>query len=437
MERRDAPIGHPGPAGGEDLESSLSGAAGIKQLGRKKGRSFVNDPREQDRARIDSEQLSAEDSPARDRDYLGTVYHGLLQSIQSISGYFELLLDGKVPDPNQRAHFLAIAYREAQYLTNRIGDLILTDSIKKGELELQVEVTPPAEVIKAALRKFRPKAAYKGIRINASLPDLPPLPMDPELLVKAFLALLDAQLKFSPREAEIEIQAVSQEQEVNFQVREASGGLTREILADLSAYSGDEATGSAHATSGLGIGLANAKFIIEAHGGRIWFRSTPAEGSSFGFALPIESGIKPRSRSEGKKGRVLVVDDESAPLEMMGYALGHEGYETFTAQNGIEALKIAEREGVDLIVLDVMLPGIDGYEVCHRLRSKPETAQIPVLMISAKAKEADKATALRVGAQAYFKKPFGMSDLIAGVKKLLADSRRQERSDVDGIPIIE
>ena len=135
--------------------------------------------------------------------------------------------------------------------------------------------------------------------------------------------------------------------------------------------------------------------------------------------------------------RILLVDDEPAPLEMMGYALTHEGYETFSAQNGIEALKIARREGIDLIVLDVMLPGIDGYEVCHRLRSTPETAHIPVLMVSAKAKEEDKATALRVGAQAYFKKPFSMSDLIAGVEKLLADSRREERSDVDGIPIVD
>ena len=83
-----------------------------------------------------------------------------------------------------------------------------------------------------------------------------------------------------------------------------------------------------------------------------------------------------------------------------------------------------------------MLPGMDGYEVCHRLRSTPETADIPVLMISAKAKDEDMATALRVGAQAYFKKPFAMADLVAGVRRLLADAENDHRRDIDAIPAI-
>jgi two-component system sensor histidine kinase ChiS len=386
--------------------------------------------------KLDSGSSTGAQSPAMDGDYLATVYHGLLQSIQSISGYFELLLDGKVPDPNQRAHFLAIAYREAQYLVNRIGDLMITDAIQKGDLELHREPVSPSTLVASALRKFRPKAAYKGVQIETTLNDLPEMDLDPELVTKALLVLLDAQIKFAPRQAKLHVGAEDRGTEVEFQIREASGALSKDILSELSTGHG-EAGETAHATSGLGIGLANVKYIIEAHDGRIWFKSLTEGGSAFHFTLPTEGTSRQLSRSQASVPRILIVDDEPAPLEMMDYALAHEGYETFQALNGIEALEIAQREAVDLIVLDVMLPGIDGYEVCHRLRSDLETEKIPVLMISAKAKDQDKATALRVGAQAYFKKPFSMSDLIAGVDRLLADSKRAERSDVDGIPIID
>jgi two-component system sensor histidine kinase ChiS len=388
-------------------------------------------------AQTGAQGLDPQLDPTSNEDYLATVYHGLLQSIQSISGYFELLLGGKVPDPNQRDQFLAIAYREAQYLVNRIGDLILTASIQRGALDLDPQPCAPSQLVRSALRKFRPKTAYKGITIESTLPDLPPISIDEELMVKALLAIMDALIKFAPREARLRLKVQDHMEEIEFQIGEGSGGLTPEIMGELSTWAAGGGEAAVHATTGLGVGLSNAKHIVGAHGGRIWFKVTPRGGSSFTFMLPKEAAGRRREPTADSRPRVLIVDDEPTPLEMMEYALAHEGYRTTTAINGIEALEIAKQERVDLIVLDVMLPGIDGYEVCHRLRAEPQTADIPVLMISAKAKEQDKATALRVGAQAYFKKPFSMSDLTAGVAKLLADSRRDERSESDGIPIID
>ncbi len=394
-------------------------------------------PRRAGGAQTGAKDLDSQRDPTSNEDYLATVYHGLLQSIQSISGYFELLLNGKVPDPNQRDQFLAIAYREAQYLVNRIGDLILTASIQRGTLELDPRSCGPSQLVASALRKFRPKAAYKGISIETALPELPAIPIDEELMGKALLSIMDALIKFAPREARLKLRVKDQTEQVEFQFVEESGGLTPEIMQELFTWASSKGEASVHATTGLGVGLSNAKHIIEAHGGRIWFSRIPGGGSSFTFVLPKEAIGRPAGPTADSRPRVLIVDDEPVPLEMMEYALSHEGYQTFTAANGIEALEIAKQENVDLIVLDVMLPAIDGYEVCHRLRSIPETAEIPVLMVSAKAKEQDKATALRVGAQAYFKKPFSMSDLTAGVAKLLADSRRDERSESDGIPILD
>jgi len=117
--------------------------------------------------------------------------------------------------------------------------------------------------------------------------------------------------------------------------------------------------------------------------------------------------------------RILVIEDDPASLRLVGYSLQHEGYQVLTAPNGLEGLRKARNEEPDLIVLDVMLPGIDGFEICHRLRTDPKTAQLPILMLSAKGREIDKATGLKVGADDYMSKPWPRSELISKIAAML------------------
>ena len=118
--------------------------------------------------------------------------------------------------------------------------------------------------------------------------------------------------------------------------------------------------------------------------------------------------------------RILVVDDDPAGLRLVKYMLSPEGYEVLTASNGIEGLRTALQEVPDLIVLDVMLPGLDGFEVCHRLRSGAKTARIPVIMLSGKAQAIDRDTGLKVGADEYLVKPVDRRELLDIVQRLLA-----------------
>lgn len=113
---------------------------------------------------------------------------------------------------------------------------------------------------------------------------------------------------------------------------------------------------------------------------------------------------------------VLVVEDEKTLLETLAYNLQRQGYDVFTASNGIEALEKARQEAPDLVVLDVMLPGIDGFEVCRILRQE---MHMPILMLTARDEEVDKIVGLEVGADDYMTKPFSMRELIARVKALL------------------
>jgi two-component system response regulator RegX3 len=114
--------------------------------------------------------------------------------------------------------------------------------------------------------------------------------------------------------------------------------------------------------------------------------------------------------------RILVVDDEPSITEFVGYNLRKEGYEVAIATDGDEALALAKSQPFDLVVLDVMLPGIDGYEVCRRLRAE---SSVPVLFLSARDTELDKVVGLEIGGDDYLAKPFGVRELQARVKALL------------------
>ncbi len=118
--------------------------------------------------------------------------------------------------------------------------------------------------------------------------------------------------------------------------------------------------------------------------------------------------------------KILVIEDDPATSRLVDYSLRHEGYQVFTASNGLDGIRKAHNEIPDLIILDVMLPGIDGFEICHQLRSEPDTNKLPILMFSAKAQEIDKNTGLKVGADDYLSKPAAPADIVSHVEALLA-----------------
>src|SRR5437588_13105986 len=117
--------------------------------------------------------------------------------------------------------------------------------------------------------------------------------------------------------------------------------------------------------------------------------------------------------------KILVVDDEAVLVETMAYNLEQAGYRVITAADGASALEAARRETPDLVILDIMLPEMDGLEVCRLLRREKNTATTPILMLTAKTEEIDKVIGLEVGADDYVTKPFGRRELLARVRALL------------------
>jgi DNA-binding response OmpR family regulator len=131
--------------------------------------------------------------------------------------------------------------------------------------------------------------------------------------------------------------------------------------------------------------------------------------------------------------KILVIEDDPASLRLTQYILEHRGYEVLTAVNGLDGLKKARSENPDLVITDVMLPGIDGFDICYQLRSEPQTAGLPIIMLSAKAQEADKDTGLKVGANYYITKPVNPDSIIKTVDRLLEQGAAEPLARENGI----
>jgi two-component system phosphate regulon response regulator PhoB len=139
-----------------------------------------------------------------------------------------------------------------------------------------------------------------------------------------------------------------------------------------------------------------------------------------------EKTLKEKPKAPSRE-RILVVEDEEDILELIRYNLAREGYRVSSATSGEDGLRAAMRDKPDLVVLDIMLPGIDGIEVCRRLKADPQTRYIPVVMVTAKGDEADVVTGLELGADDYLTKPFSPKVLIARLRAVI---RRREQEGV-------
>ncbi len=325
------------------------------------------------------------------------------ESLQTLQGSLELLIAGKVPDLRSAKKFLGIAYQETEYLNNRVGDLQLASTIESGKLRLKLTGLDLNSLLQAVVKKLSPAAVQNEIEIELNKSEEELVIRGDQTLLRMLLTnLIERCVKATPPKGKVGITFESVGEFVEIQMLSDSGNTSEyvEIRQDEASH--------------RRLAIYVAEQIAYAHEGGLTFMGTDQEVRQVTLTLPMQ--LKGRGR-----GKILVVDDNPPAATLLVYALQEEGYEAIKALNGLEGLKLAKTERVDLVILDILLPGIDGFEVCHRLRAAPETATTPVIMISAKAREEDRATALRIGADAYFGKPLGMSELMKAIENLLEE----------------
>ena len=377
------------------------------------------------------DMADVEDLERMRAEFLAMISHELRAPLTSIKGSASTVLDSSTDlDPAVVRQFFRIIGDQADHMHALVADLLDVARIETGTLPVSPEPAEIAVLVDRARNAFGSAGGRNNLDIDIE-PDLPLVMADRRRIVQVLGNLLTNAARHSPESSVIRVSAVRQDVHVAVSVADEGRGIPAESLPHLfrkfSRVQSEEQGGDA------GLGLAICKGIVEAHGGRIWAESDgPGLGARFIFTLPTveeagggtTGGIQPvstRSRRRdqgdlGKRVRVLAVDDDPNDLRYVRDTLAESGYAPAVTGDPREALRLMEEEKPDLVLLDLMLPGIDGIEL---MRDILDVADVPVIFLSAYGREEVVAKAFEMGAVDYVVKPFSPTELSARIKAAL------------------
>src|SRR6266478_7184043 len=358
-------------------------------------------------------------------EFLAMVSHELRTPLTAIVGYSRLLMR-QVHGPlssKQLEHQEAI-FRSAQRLTELINDLLDVSRLEAARVELDPRPTDVREAVEHVVAAVRVASQAKQIRIaNAVGSDVPAVHADATRLHQILVNLVGNAVKFTPAGGAVTVRAACQGDQVWMAVEDTGVGIAKDELARIwdPFYQVEAPMRRRHGGSGLG--LAIVRRLVGLHGGIVRAESEgEGRGSRFTCTLPVATTPADSSARTTEPplpiepvlaGRdVLVVEDESATQELMRTVVEDLlGGHARMCDNGEHCLQLARERTPALVLLDLMLPGLSGWEVARRLRQDPRTSGVPIIAVSALARSQERESALHAGCDAYVAKPFTPDEL--------------------------
>ena len=354
-------------------------------------------------------------------EFLGMVSHELRAPLTSIKGSAATVLNASPDlDAAEMREFFRIIDDQADHMRGLIADLLDAGRIDTGTLSVSPEPTDVADLVEQARNTFLSGGGRHTVLIDLP-PGLPRVLADRRRIVQVLHNLFANASRHSPESLPLRVAAERDGVHVSVSVSDEGRGVAPERLAHLfrkySGLAGDDRDGG---LAGAGLGLAICKGLVEAHGGRIGATSAgPGQGTRFTFTLPLAPGARaaadaapdrPAGRQEPT--RVLVVDDDPQTLRYVRDALDGTAYVPLVTGNPDEVPRLIRTEKPGLVLLDLVLPGMDGIEM---MKSIPELADLPVIFISGYGRDETIARALEAGAVDYIVKPFSPTELTARI----------------------
>ncbi|MEM7379659.1 MAG: hybrid sensor histidine kinase/response regulator transcription factor, partial [Bacteroidota bacterium] len=384
--------------------------------------------------------------------FFANISHELRTPLTLILGPSKDLLEDATLKPEQRNR-LTFINNNAQRLLRLINQLLDLSKLEAGKLDLQVSQQNLADLVCTITKSFDSMAISRNIRMSyqSDTEDLFVF-YDTDKFEKVLVNLLSNALKFTRAGGKIEVRLTRDEDHALIFVQDTGIGIHPDQLPYIfdRFYQADNSESREH--EGTGIGLSLTRELVELHGGTIEVESKAAKGTLFTVKLPLGKehyeehqlarfkpakveekpsmveGLIPESETLASEHEevVLIVEDNK---EMRAYirSLMQADYNILEAENGLEGFDLAKEKVPDLIISDVMMPKMDGTELCKEVKRNEITAHIPLILLTAKASEEDKIKGLKIEADDYLAKPFNKVELTARVKNLILTRRKLQK----------
>lgn len=342
-------------------------------------------------------------------NFTSMVSHELRTPLTAIKEGISIVLDGSAgPVNDEQKDFLGTAFRNVERLARLINDVLDFSKLRSGKMVMKMKDADVPLIIQEVVKANEPLASSKGLYLRTSTEgEIPRIKLDRDRIIQVIINLLSNASKFTEKGG-ITITACRKDEEVIVSVEDTGPGIKAADIPKLFAEFRQLEDAKTRKTGGTGLGLAICKQIVERHGGRIWVESEEGKGSAFRFSLPVE-----------RRYKVLIVDDDANFQKFTGKLLLDKGYTVQRAVTGAEGVEAAKGKP-DLIVLDMRLPDMNGYEVIGRLQSDEDVSGIPVLAVSGYEDELKKLDRLKTGVFPRMTKPFNNEEFLKKIKILLS-----------------
>ncbi len=390
-------------------------------------------------ARAEAERMSA----MKD-EFLATLSHELRTPLSAILGW-SLVLQRHPMAGGELQKALETIERNARLQAQLIDDLLDMSRITSGKVRLDVQPVEPVSFVESAIETVKPAADAKGIRLQKLLdPSAGPISGDPARLQQVVWNLLSNAIKFTEKEGKVQVTLQRVNSHIEITVADTGVGIGPEFLSHVFERFRQADPSSTRRHGGLGLGLSIVKNLVELHGGTVQAFS-PGEGLGTTFTVTLPLTVIHRAASAGERVhpravsavtsdypladlsglKVLVVDDEGDARDLVRKVLSDCGAEVINAGSASEALALVQKELPQLMVTDIGMPEMDGYELlqCIRALDHAKGGNTPAIALTAFARSADRTRALREGFLVHVSKPVEPSELIATVASVARRSR--------------